>query len=298
MNKLSMSVITPSYNQGEFIEQTIRSVLDQNIEGLQYLVVDGGSSDQTLEVLKKYQGQITWSSAKDGGQAQAVNKGLKMATGEIIGWLNSDDLYAPQALKQVSTFFEENPYVDFVYGKTQHIDSQGKNLDFYLTEPWNLERLKECCFISQPATFFRRSVFEKYGLLNEKLNLCLDYEFWLRSALRGAKFAYLPTILAASRIHAATKSSRCFLESHFETINMLQETLGYIPSEWVVNYSTAKVKESSCFKYPHPAFFMASWRNLWHTAGLYNHGIARIRVWLAAQKVITKKLLAKLAHSL
>lgn len=294
MPELSVSIITPSYNQGRFIQETIQSVLAQDVKEIEYLVVDGNSTDETVEILRQHQHRLKWVSEKDQGQADAVNKGLLQTSGEVIGWLNSDDVYYPHAVARVCHFFQENPNIDVVYGRASQLDEAGnKRFEDYLTEPWNLNKLKVNCFLSQPAVFFRRRVLSQYGLLDPQLHFCLDYEYWLRLGLKGANFAYLPEILAGSRIYPQTKSSRFYLQAHFETINMLQRTLGYIPPEWIVNYSTAKVKTESHCSYPHPKFILNSWLNLWKATGLHNHGIPHLQTWLAAQKMMVKKFFAK-----
>lgn len=121
-----VSIVTPSYNQGRYIEKTIRSVLNQDYPDLEYIVVDGGSTDHTLDILRKYEGRIRWVSERDGGQSEAVNKGFRMSRGEILGWLNSDDTYCPGAVRQAVTFLMEHPSVAMVYGDGYEIDEQGK----------------------------------------------------------------------------------------------------------------------------------------------------------------------------
>ncbi len=234
---LTFSIVTPSYNQGEFIERTIQSVLSQSIKPFEYFVFDGGSKDNTIELLKKYESQLCWVSEKDNGQTHAVNKGLKKATGDIIGWLNSDDIYYPGALESVQRFFEENPSVGVVYGRANHIDKEDGVIEAYPTEPWDIERFKSICFLSQPAVFFRRSIVENYGLLDEKLNFCMDYEYWMRLASKGASFAHIPLVLAGSRFYLETKTLNQRVSVHKEINDMLKKTLGKTPDRWLCNYA-------------------------------------------------------------
>lgn len=232
-----VSIITPSFNQGKFIERTILSVLSQHCPQVEYLVVDGGSKDDTLTVLQRYAAKIKIISEPDNGQADAVNKGLKLTTGEIIGWLNSDDIYYPNAIGAVCEFFDKNPDIDIVYGDANHIDTDDNVLEPYYTEDWDMERLREICFICQPSVFFRRGIVEKYGMLDETLHFCMDYEYWLRLANKGVRFSRIPTLIAGSRLHQDTKTLSSKVKVHAEINDMLKKKLGYVPDRWLSNYA-------------------------------------------------------------
>lgn len=237
--KLTISIITPSYNQGQFIRRTLESVLSQDYPILEYLVFDGGSNDETLEILKSYSDRVTWVSEKDRGQAQAINKGLAVVKGDVVGWLNSDDIYYPGALKKAIAFFEAYPEIDVVYGDANHIEENDEIIEKYNTEPWDFEKFKEVCFISQPAAFFRRQVIEKFGLLNEDLHFCLDYEYWLRIALGGGKIEFLPEMLAGTRLYRTTKTLSQPVKFHSEINDMMQKKFGRVPDRWIFNYAHA-----------------------------------------------------------
>ncbi len=157
----AITVVTPSFNQGRFIRRTIESVLSQNVPGLEYLVFDAVSTDETAAVLREYSGRLTATIERDTGQADAVNKGLRAARGDIIGWLNSDDVYYPGALAQVLEIFAANPWIDVIYGDADHIDEHDGVMEAYYTEPFDYEKFKDVCFLCQPAVFFRRSVVER-----------------------------------------------------------------------------------------------------------------------------------------
>lgn len=237
-----ISVITPSYNQGQFIEQTIKSVLTQCISNLQYLIIDGKSSDNTVSVLNKYNEKIEWLSEKDSGQANALNKGFKLATGEIIGWLNSDDIYFPGTLSAVLDFFRNNPDVDILYGDADHIDENNQSISRYPTEKWNIKRFMDHCFLSQPAVFFRRKLFDEFGFLDENLQFCMDYEFWLRLATGGARFYHYPKLLSATRLHSQAKTITDSIKAHKEQINMIKRYQHCIPMRMIVAYAHAILK--------------------------------------------------------
>lgn len=219
---MKISVITPSYNQAAFLEQTIRSVLDQGIEGLEYIVIDGGSTDGALDILRSFEGRIKWISEPDEGLADAVNKGIRMATGEIIGWLNSDDLYHPGAFQRVIDYFEENPGCMWLYGKCSIIDTKGrerwKGVTWYKNislKSFSYRRLLAENYISQPAVFFRKGLIKQAGLLDTSLRYAMDYDLWCRfGALYPAHV--IPHYLAAFRRHQTSKSENDFREQFLE----------------------------------------------------------------------------------
>lgn len=235
---MKVSVVTPSFNQGQFIERTLRSVSEQRSPSFdcEHVVFDGGSSDDTVKILAAFGRQIRWVSEPDRGQAHAVNKGISATDGDIIGWLNSDDVYYPGAIARVVDYFENHPDIDVVYGMAEHIDIADVAFENYPTEPWSPERLWDTCFICQPALFFRRRLVEKLGFLDESLHYCMDYEFWLRLVRGGARFAYLPEKLAGSRMYPENKTMSSVLAVHRE-INQMLRRFGPVPDAWLYGYA-------------------------------------------------------------
>lgn len=202
-----ISIITPSLNQGRFIERAIQSVLGQNYPNLEYIVIDGGSTDETLTILTRYQAHLRWVSEADDGQAHAINKGFRAASGEILGWLNADDELLPGTLHTVTTYFRHHPEAMLVYGDAEAIDEAGQGYGRrgnVRASTFN-ELVQLGDFIVQPATFWRVQVVEELGGLDEALIYCLDYEYWLRIASKYA-LHYLPTMLARERLHPQAKS--------------------------------------------------------------------------------------------
>jgi glycosyltransferase involved in cell wall biosynthesis len=267
---MGISIITPSYNQSRYIERTIQSVLAQGVADLEYFVIDGGSQDETLSILNRYSNQLKWCSEKDYGQADAVNKGLKLARGEIIGWLNSDDIYYPDTIKKIEQYFAIHPEVDVVYGDAYHIDQYDQIIEKYPTEEWSLDRFKKTCFISQPTVFWRRRVLEQYGYLNTSLHFCLDYEYWLRLALSGVRFGYLKTILAGSRLYPETKTKSAPLQAQLEALSMLRAQLGYVPREWLLTYAITVIKTKTSLRYPSVRFLFSAWMVAFYQALRFN----------------------------
>jgi len=269
---LTVSVITPSYNQGRFIERTIRSVLEQDYP-LQYVVMDGGSRDETLDVLRRFDGQLRWASESDRGQAHAVNKGIAATHGEIIGWLNSDDVYYAGAVRRAVEQFQAHPEADIVYGDAHHIDEGGCIIDAYPTEEYDFERLKDTCFLCQPATFFRRRLVSRIGLLAERLWLCMDYEYWLRAGLSGARFLHVPEPLAGSRLYRENKTLANRLAVHEEINHMLLRLLGSVPDQWLLNHARTYWQERGLDRNSRLCFAMAVSCSVLHAALHWNRSI-------------------------
>ena len=278
----SITIITPSFNQGSFIQRTIESVLSQGIVDLEYIVMDGGSDDQTIEILKSYGNRIKWKSEHDAGTGDAVNKGLTAASGRIIGWLNSDDMYYEGALGIVLNYFEENPDTDVLYGDANHIDGFDKIIEKYPTEPWSWERLQHHCIISQPAAFFRRSVFERYGLLDTRRLHCVDYEYWFRLGKSGARFFYLPVTLAATRLHANAKTVALRRACHEDINNILRDHLGKVPTRWLINYAHAAVEDKGITSDQGSAFWLALLKESIGASWKWNHGLSIELIWTTA----------------
>lgn len=211
----NISLVSPILNQAPFLEATIQSVLNQEYPNLEYLIIDGGSTDGTLEIIKKYEPQLTyWESQQDNGQAHAINKGWQRATGEIVGWLNSDDLLYPGALEKVGRFFAQNPNVDFIHGHCIQFDDQRGDWvepkDFTPTselDPYKLKLDYLAGFpYGQPACFFRKRVLDQIGMLDEDYFFTMDYDLFIRIAL-NFKMQRIDDILAKFRVHPASKSA-------------------------------------------------------------------------------------------
>lgn len=203
-----VSVITPSFNQGAYIRETIESVLSQDYPSIEHIVVDGGSTDTTLEILKHYahhDHRFRYVYEPDHGQSHAINKGLNMAKGSIIGWLNSDDTYMPGAIRKVVKAFEDEPEYGVIYGNANYTDHTGNVLRSFMVEPFDANRLFETCIICQPAAFIRKDVFTSVGGVDESLRFCMDYDLWVRIS-RSYSLKYIDELLATSRLHDESKS--------------------------------------------------------------------------------------------
>lgn len=205
----SISIVTPSFQQARFVGRTIDSVLSQNYPRLDYFVQDGGSTDGTADVLQSYGDRLTgWVSQKDGGQSQAINLGFARASGEIMAWLNSDDLLMPGALHRVGEYFAQHPEVDVVYGNRILIDEEDREIGRWVLPAHDDEVLSWADFIPQETLFWRRSIWEKAGgRIDESFRFAMDWDLLQRFRSVGARMVRLPDFLGAFRIHNAQKTS-------------------------------------------------------------------------------------------
>ncbi|GJQ52966.1 MAG: glycosyl transferase [Anaerolineaceae bacterium] len=201
-----VSIITPSFNQARYLEQTIQSVLRQDHPRIEHIVVDGASTDGSVEIIKKYADKLAWwVSEKDSGQADAINKGLARAAGEIVAWLNSDDYYLPGAVSAAVKLFEENPDVVLVYGNMLAVDERGNPFNTLTYKQLTMQDLLCFQIIGQPAVFFRREVLSKAGMLDPTFHFLLDHHLWIRIAQHG-RILHVDQTWAAARYHAEAKN--------------------------------------------------------------------------------------------
>jgi glycosyltransferase involved in cell wall biosynthesis len=212
-----VSIVTPSYNQAPFLEETIRSVLDQDYPDLEYIIVDGGSTDGSLEIINRYTDRLAWwVSEPDRGQTDAINKGFQQAHGDILAWLNSDDTYLPQALSRAVSYLQAQPDIAMVYGDANLIDESGNVIGKFPARQTNYRRLRRgYVHIPQQAAFFRADLWRKVGPLDPSFYFAMDYDLWVRLA-RIAPLQHVPESWANFRLHEAGKSivadERCWPE--------------------------------------------------------------------------------------
>jgi GT2 family glycosyltransferase len=201
-----VSIVTPSFNQARYLEETIQSVLNQDYDNLEYIVVDGASTDGSVDLIRKYSDRLAWwVSEKDSGQAEAINKGLARARGEIVAWLNSDDAYLPGAIPAAVRALEANPDVVLVYGNMLAVDENGETINLLRYNQLQLEDLLCFQIVGQPAVFFRRGALEKAGYLDPTYHFMLDHHLWVRIALQG-RILHVNETWAAARYHAEAKN--------------------------------------------------------------------------------------------
>ncbi len=210
-NNTLVSIITPSLNQGRFIEETILSVINQTYKNIEYIILDGGSTDNTIDVISSYarDARIKWFSQKDEGQYDAVNKGFMMAQGDIVGWINADDFYADSTIDKIVKLFAEKDDTDVIYGKFYHIDENGNFLRQMPARPYSFKWLRRFCFINPSVTFLRAAVVQREGLLiDNSIPTYGDWDWFLRLAEAGKRFYFLPQFLGYFRMHQDSRIVR------------------------------------------------------------------------------------------
>jgi GT2 family glycosyltransferase len=216
-----VSIITPSYNQAPYVEQTIQSVLGQDYARIEYILIDGGSTDNSAEIVRRYADLLAyWISEQDSGQAEAINKGFKRARGDILAWLNSDDYYLPNTIPAVLKCFEENPDVVMVYGDMLAVNENGETINVLKYKQLSLEDLLCFQIIGQPSVFFRRAALDKAGPLDITFHFLLDHHLWIRLAQQG-RILHVPQVWSAARYHARAKNRARAVEFGLEAFRLL-----------------------------------------------------------------------------
>jgi len=229
-----ISVVIPSYNQGRFLERTVQSLICQNYPALEILVVDGGSTDGSREILERYSKHLYyWCSEPDRGQAHALNKGFPHSSGEIMGWLNSDDRLAPGALHRISRFLSDHPDVDAVYAHRVLIDENDMEIGRWTLPPHDARVLTWADYVPQETLFWRRRLWEEVGSkLDENLQFAMDWDLLLRFRDAGAKIVRLPHFLGLFRVHAHQKTCANIESTGFHEMQQLRtRSIGYTPSQ-------------------------------------------------------------------
>ncbi len=245
-----ISVVVPSFNQAAFLEATLQSLLYQDYPALEVIVCDGGSSDGSVEILRRYASRLAyWCSEPDEGQAHAINKGMTRATGEILAYLNSDDLLLPGALRRVASCFREQPEVDAVYGHRVVVDSLGFETGRWVLPPHDDEVLRYADFVPQESLFWRRTLWEKSGArVDPSYHFALDWELLLRFERNGARFLRIPRFLGCFRVHDEQKTrARIAGDGQFEMMRCREYAHGRALSETEIRRGTSRYRWRSRF---------------------------------------------------
>ncbi len=218
MNQPLISIVTPSFNQARYLEATIHSVFDQDYPALEYIIMDGGSHDGSLEIIQRYASRLAWwVSEPDKGQTDALNKGFSLAKGQILAWINSDDTYEPGALAAAARYFTDHPKTGLIYANTNFIDETGRKIGRFPAAQTDYQRLRQgYVHIPQQAAFFRADLWRQVGPLDPDFYFAMDYDLWVRLA-KLAPLTYLPDQTWANfRLHTSGKTitadDRCWPE--------------------------------------------------------------------------------------
>jgi glycosyltransferase involved in cell wall biosynthesis len=232
-----VSIVTPSYNMARYLPETIESVLTQDYTNIEYIVMDGGSTDDTMDVLEKYKGRLSYVSEPDRGTPDAIFNGFRRAKGEIVAWLNADDSLLPGAVRTAVEYLASHPDVDVVYGEGWWIDEHGCRIGRYPSLEFSEQTLQRDCFICQPAAFLRAASYRKCEV-DPHVRWSFDYDLWIRMAKANFRFAFIPQYLANSRMHGGGMSIREREKVFDFSMNLLLRHYGYIPLSWITGYTS------------------------------------------------------------
>lgn len=215
------SIVTPTLNRAQLLEHTVRSISEQTYPRVEHIVIDGGSTDETTDVLRRYEGRynLRWVSEPDSGMYQAINRGMRLASGEILAYLNSDDLYFPWTLEVVAKAFHDKPNADAVFGDVINIDDETANQRLFLFQPFNLDFIRRTGYLVQPGVFWRRRLYQDQGPFDESLRYVADCDYWMRAGANHT-FVKVNEFLAVERNHGSTlhETDGARLESELETV--------------------------------------------------------------------------------
>lgn len=259
-----VSIVTPSYNQGRFLRATIDSILAQDYPHIEYMVFDGGSTDESVDVLKSYGDRFFWKSQRDKGQSDAVNQGLAKSRGEIVTFINSDDILLPGAVSTAVRHFQTHPESDMVYGRGQYIDAAGTVTGMYRTDEYSFWRLMHDCCVCQPAAFWRSRIMRKIGFLDASLHYSMDFDYWLKIDRAGGRIDHIHDILAQSRLHPDAKTISSRQKIYNEIFLVCMRNGGYVDFNYFEGMWHHRVHERRdgwprYFKFAPGAFLGLAW---------------------------------------
>lgn len=228
-----ISIVTPSYNQGNMLERTIRSVLDQNYPLLQYVIQDGGSSDHSVEIIRRYQHRLhSWESRPDEGQAHALQLGFARTDGEVMGWLNSDDVLLPGSLWEIARFFQKQRQTDVLYGHRVIIDENDHRIGRWILPRNTHKYLPYADYLAQESVYWRRQIWDRVDGIDRSFQFAMDWDLFLRFWRAGARFQRLPRSIGAFRVHETQKTSSAINDLGVREMNRIrQRELGCIPQQ-------------------------------------------------------------------
>lgn len=233
---LKLSIVTPTYNSGQYIADTLHSIHDQEYTNFEHILFDGKSSDNTIDIVKKYS-KIDWVSEPDKGQTDALNKGFKRASGDIFAWQNADDLYLPGTFEFVAQFFSDNPKVDIIYGPYDLIDEGNKIITKVDPIEWNEWKFKHWRFVPmQPTVFWRKEVHDAIGTLDTSLKYTMDVDFFAKALNKGFVYRKVPKTLGQFRVHqeSKTQNDSNWSEIKKELLEVMQRNFDYTALDQII----------------------------------------------------------------